>query len=402
LGVKRPFSTNIFLLKFLALLVAAAVWLPCVHLFYKPDVGQYRCKNGVSSKARMVAARHLGIWTDPTLRRLELQKMQNRNPEWHFMSRTFFVLALANMALSDSEYKQQACDIIDAIIDNTIKLEQEKGFEHFLLSYGRVGGGIMHPPRSQFFDGEVALMLGARRLIEEKASYKPLLREQVKVMVSRMSRSPVLCAESYPDECWTFCNTVSLAAIRISDVLDGTDHSEFLSSWVDTASRKLIDHKSGLLISAFGVDGTPAGCGFGPEGSTIWMATHMLQIVNEQFATDQYRLAREKLGRSILGFGYSREWPVDSTGPMDIDSGPVVPFFGASASASGLAIVAAAAFDDTDYFTKLFTSMNFAAFPKESDGELRYQAGNPLGDAVVLYAMVQGPLWNNVKRRSGQ
>ena len=36
----------------------------------------------------------------------------------------------------------------------------------------------------------------------------------------------------------------------------------------------------------------------------------MLQIVDETFVRDQYELARQHLGRSFLGFGYSREWPV--------------------------------------------------------------------------------------------
>lgn len=71
----------------------------------------------------------------------------------------------------------------------------------------------------------------------------------------------------------------------------------------------------------------------------------------------------------------------------------------ASASASGLAIVAAAAFDDKDYFTDLATSLNFAGFPTERSGHLQYKASNPVGDAVILYAMVEGPLWERAKRK---
>lgn len=248
-------------------------------------------------------------------------------------------------------------------------------------------------------DGEIALMLAARRLVQEKDSYRPLLAQRVQAMVSRMRKGPVLCAESYPDECWLFCNTVALAAIRMADVLDGSDHSGFLSSWVDTAKKKLVDPKTGLLISAYAVDGTPSPAGLGPEGSSIWMASHMLQIVDEEFAEDQYWRARRELGRSFLGFGYSREWPVGVEDAMDIDSGPVIPALGASASASGLAIMAAAAFDDAGYLRALLTSLEFAGFPGKYDGKLRYQASNPAGDAVLLYAMMEGPLWDLVRER---
>jgi hypothetical protein len=129
------------------------------------------------------------------------------------------------------------------------------------------------------------------------------------------------------------------------------------------------------------------------------MASHLLQIVDERFAEDQYRRARKELGRSFLGFGYSREWPVGVEGFMDVDSGPVIPGFGASASASGLAILAAAAFDDDAYLRALLTSLEFGGFPTKRKGQLRYQASNPVGDAVLLYAMTEGPLWDLIRKR---
>jgi hypothetical protein len=218
-------------------------------------------------------------------------------------------------------------------------------------------------------------------------------------MVPRMQKSPVLCAESYPDECWLFCNTVALAAVRMGDVLDGSDHSAFLDAWVRTAKERLLESTTGILISAFGVDGSPAPAAFGPEGSSIWMAAHMLEVVDPAFAKDQYERARAELAGSFLGFGYSREWPRGLEGFVDIDSGPIVPGLGASASASGLAVLAAAAFDDVAYFGKLMVSLECGGFPTKTKGRLRYQASNPVGDAVLLYAMTEGPLWDAVKRR---
>ena len=385
-----------------AVLIAALIWVPCIHLFYRPKIQEYSSNHGIPIKAKMLAARHLDIWTDPTLRQSELQKMQDRNPEWAFMSRTYFVLALANMALRDNAYTSQALEIIDTILDNTLKIEQEKGFEHFLLGYAASGYWKVQPPRSLFVDGEIALMLAARRVVEERPNYQLLLTERIDGMIAQMEQSPVLCGESYPDECWIFCNTVALAAIRLADVLNGTDHSQFLKTWIETAQRELLEPYTGLLISTFAVNGTPSPVGFGPEGSSIWMTCHMLQIVDPEFARDQYKRARKELGRTMWGFGYSREWPRVVEGTPDIDSGPVVPGLGASASASGLAILAAAAFDDTDYLAQLITSLNFAGFPAETGGRLRYQASNPVGDAVMLYAMLEGPLWNFVQRRSQQ
>lgn len=379
--------------------MAACIWVPCLHLVFQRDVRQYRTMDGLSRTARKLAATYLDVWASPDLRERELAGMRRLNPEWDFMSRTFMVLALSNMALRDHALRAQAIEIMDAIISDTLDHERTEGHEHFLLGYGHQGSWVIGPPRSIFVDGEIAMMLAARRFVEDEPAYRPLLTARVAAMVRRMRHSPVLCAESYPDECWLFCNTVALAAVRMADVLDGTDHGEFLNHWVRTGRARLTEPRTGLLISAFGVDGSPAPAGFGPEGSSIWMAAHMLEVVDQNFATDQYRRARKALGRSFLGFGYSREWPRGHAGTMDIDSGPVIPGCGASASASGLAILAATAFQDTAYFSELMTSLRCAGFPSERNGKLRFMAGNQVGDAVLLYAMVEGPLWDEVGRR---
>jgi hypothetical protein len=129
------------------------------------------------------------------------------------------------------------------------------------------------------------------------------------------------------------------------------------------------------------------------------MICNMLQPVDKAYAREQYNRAKKELARSFMGFGYAREWPEDVMGRPDVDSGPIVPFLEASAGSSGLALIGAAAFKDTDFLSRLITSLNLAGFPSESGGSLRYMASNPTGDAVMLYAFVQGPLWEEVERR---
>jgi hypothetical protein len=283
---------------------------------------------------------------------------------------------------------------MDRIIAETLQLESGKGAVHFLMGYVRAKPFVLQPPRSLFVDGEIALMLAARRLVEEHPPYKPLLDERIRLMVGRMKQSPVLSAESYPDECWTFCNTVALAAIRASDALDGGDHSDFLRAWVSTAQARLVHPQTGLLVSSYTLAGNHMD---GPEGSSLWMAAHCLQVVDEAFAADQYARARKELGRSVLGFGYAREWPVSWVGPKDIDSGPVIPVLEISPGSSGLAILGAAAFRDGDFLRSLLATLDFAAFPVREGGGLRYAAANAVGDAVVFYATVQGPLWERIR-----
>ena len=160
------------------------------------------------------------------------------------------------------------------------------------------------------------------------------------------------------------------------------------------AKQKLVHRESGLLISSFTLKGEPLD---GPEGSTIWMVAHGLQLLDQDFARDQYQRARKELGRTVCGFGYAREWPGSWQGPMDIDSGPIVPVLQISAGSSGMAFIGASAFQDDDFLSSLAATLDFAAFPARKSGTLKYCASNQVGDAALLYAAVQGPLWEKIK-----
>jgi len=384
-----------------ALLLAAFLWLPCLHFLFKPDVADYFSDGAIPPKAKAIASRHLELWSNPELRAIEIKKMRGSNAEWDFMARTFFVLSLANMGLREPEAKAQYLAIMDCIIDETIRLEKEHGIYYFLMDYARCGSFRSSKERSLFEDGEIALMLAARRMLEEKQEYKALLAERTTWMAEYMQESPVLSGESYPDECWTFCNTVALAAIHMADVLDGTDHASLIQSWLQTAKEKLTDKDTGMLISSYSFNGRPND---GPEGSTIWMVVHCLQILDRGFAENQYKLAKADFAGSVFGFSYGKEWADAWKGQKvaDIDSGPIIPILDISAGSSGMAFLGAASFGDREYLSLLLTSLNFGAFPVESKGQRRYCASNQVGDAVLLYSMVQGPLWKAVEERQAK
>ncbi|MFO7899876.1 MAG: hypothetical protein R6V58_12550 [Planctomycetota bacterium] len=393
-GEGTPFGRRL-LVCLGSLAVATGLWLPCVHLFFTPDVEVWFAEAGMAPRAKALAAWQLRGWRRPELRRAELRKMRGNNAEWDFMGRTFLVLALANMAEREPPAAPEYLDIVDAIVDETLRLEAERGMYHFLMDYATGRPYVAQPARSLFIDGEIALMLGARRLVEDEPRYRRPFRKRISAIVASMSRSPLLTAESYPDECWMFDHVNALAAIRIGDALDGTDHSEFIRRWLRTAKKRLTHDETGLLISSWFYDGTHKQ---GPEGSTIWMVAHALQLVDPAFARDQYERAERELVERVLGFAYAREWPDSWQGLMDIDSGPIIPGVGASAGSSGLAFVGASAFGDRPLLRGLLTSLDFAAFPVERAGGLRYAASNQVGDAVLLYATVQGPLWRKVRQ----
>ena len=383
----------------IALLVAAVIWLPCLHFFFFRPAAKFRQPQGLSPAATELAARHLQLWTDPVQREAELKKMRVSNAEWDFMGRSYLAWSLANLCLRDPANRPAYLQTMDRIIDETLRLEQQEGMYFFLMPYAKDHPFLVRPAHSLFLDGEIALMLAARRTIEEKPAYKPLLTERVDGMAARFKKSKKLLLESYPDECWVFDHGVALDAIKMADRLDGTDHSELIRDWLAMARQRLVDPKSGLLISACQTDGTPI---YGPEGSSIWMVAHSLQLLDADFARDQYDRARHQLGAITLGFGYAHEWPKTWKGDADIDSGPIIPWFEISAGSSGMAFIGASSFGDDSFLASLATTVEFAGFPKRQNGRLKYCASNQVGDAALLYAATLGPLWETVNHGGRQ
>lgn len=314
------------------------------------------------------------------------------NREWDFMGRTFLGLALANLALRDPAGAPRYLAALDAVVADTMRVERTHGFPVFLMPYGQRGGWVRQPPASVFVDGEIAAVLAARCLAAPSASVATELRDRLEVVSAAMRAGPVLSAESYPDECWTFCNTFALAALKLGEAAGVVVDPGLPDAWVRSARGRLVE---GLLPSSFRLSGAVLD---GPEGSSLWVSAHNLQLVDAELAEAQYRLARRALFRRVAGFGYALEWPAGAGGFVDVDSGPVVPLLGASPGSSGLALVGARAFGDRAAYDALSASLELAAFPEVRDGRRRYLASNAVGDAVLLYSAVQGPLWAHARR----
>lgn len=334
--------------------------------------------------------------------RVEFPSVERKsNPEWDFMSRTFLVLALANDALANPVVAESNLAIIDRIIGDTLAAEREHGQQHFLLPYAASRPFVDGSGRSVFVDGEIALMLAARVTVQPKDGHTEELSHRAALIAVQMERGPLLSAESYPDEAWTFCNTTALVALHAADRVLGTDHRPLIDGWLDMAHRKLIDPQSGLLISSYTLTGRPLD---GPEGSTLWMTAHNLLALDPQFAHEQYALAKTQLGAGFAGFAWAREWPTDGgftdRRQGDVDSGAVIPVLGASPGSSGMMILGAAAFGDRPQHDGLMRSIHLAAFPDRVRGGTEFAAAGVIGNAVVLYSLRFGPLWQRLAEES--
>lgn len=369
--------------------LSGCLWLPLLPLCFRPPPETH------SELAGHLLRRQVALFSASR----ERSDLLRANPEWELMHRMFDVLAFANVALTQAGERDALLRIIDRITRDTIEIERERGQLHYLLPYARSAAFRDPAGHSLFVDGEIALMLAARQLVQKEPQARAELDARIARIVAQIERAPALLAESYPNEGWTFCNVVALTALRMHDALSGGDHRALTRRWIASARAHLLDASTGLLSSSFDGQGRPQQ---GPEGSTIWLCAAFLRLLDPDFAADQYRRAHHELKGQALGFAWAREWPASRPGHDDIDSGPTIPLVGANAGSSGLALVAASAFGDREFLQGLLTSLEFAGFPIEEGGERRYAAGNDLADAVVTYALVQGPLWQRVAEGEGR
>ena len=320
--------------------------------------------------------------------------LRQLNPEYDLMSRTFLGLALADRALGGELPREEALTTLDAIIADSLATEGRDGQRGWLLSYADASpwkgdGG------SLFVNGELLVLIGARRLVDSNRWGAEMAERAARVEASLGAVGPYPIAESYPDEGWTFCHSMAMVGLRMHEVIDGADHGAAKAAWLSFAAARLMDPDSGLLASEFHMDATIED---GPEGSSLWFAITALRILDPELGATQYALAREALGGSILGLGYAREWPRGALAMEDVDSGPIVPGIEASASSSGLAIAAAAAWGDARWHGQLRAALGAAEVVMATDPRLAAVGDNPLGQAVILWGLGFGPTWARLEK----
>lgn len=358
-----------------ALALGTTTWIGTASAFVAPDL-----PDGRSLPAWVTALLEARLYPWESGDHADLERLRASNPEWDLMSRTFLVMALADLCVRLPESRPRWLRAWDTILEDTLARVESEGQQTFLLPYAQARPWV-GPGRSLFVDGEIAWMLGKRREVREDARWRDPHAASIGRVSEQLSGSPLGLAESYPDECWSFCNVFAASALQIHDTIEDRDSHAATIARTLGALRSL---STGLIPSSFTLDGR---VGDGPEGSTLWLVAHLLRTLDTPLAREQYAIARASLGRTAAGFGWAREWPEGTKTRPDVDSGPIVPGVEASAGSSGLAILGAASFGDREYLRALLASLEMFGFPSETGGRRSYLASNAVGDAVLLAAM---------------
>lgn len=201
----------------------------------------------------------------------------------------------------------------------------------------------------------------------------------VDALVQRISAHQLGIVETYPGEAYPCDIAAIVGAIAQHDRITGRDRSAIVEHMTRVYRERWIDPVSGYLVQAIAADGSVRDA---PRGSGTALAAFFWSFADPSLADELDRALLERGHASLFGFGAIRDYPEDTVGHGDIDSGPVV--LGVWVSATGFALSAARRRGDADRFAALYRTAALFGTPVTRDGTTRMLAGGPLGNAILL------------------
>jgi hypothetical protein len=165
--------------------------------------------------------------------------------------------------------------------------------------------------------------------------YLPLLRDQAETFSKELDESPHGLLDDYPWQCYPTDVVAAIAAIRSADEVLGTNHTDFVKRSIRGFQGRLVD-STGLppyaANSVTGNIGIARGCS--SQWVVLWAPQLWPETARQWYLDFEEHFWQERY--QAVGF---REFPrsmAEMDWHMDVDAGPVIAGFGASASAFGL------------------------------------------------------------------
>lgn len=233
--------------------------------------------------------------------------------------------------------------------------------------------------------GYLNFLLGLYREIHPQNEFVPLNEAITTALSRRLSQSPNGLVATYPNEWYPVDNTPILASIALHARATGKDHSHLLRRVESLWRVRYVDAETGLLIQAINADGSVRDL---PRGSGTTLGIFFLHHAYPKLTADLFSAVQQQLVTSFLSFGAVREYPHGISGPMDIDSGPVI--FGFGFSSTGFALAGARIYGDAPLFGRLYSSAILAGAPTYREDRMDFLTAGPLGNAILL-AMFTAP-----------
>lgn len=303
--------------------------------------------------------------------------------EWLFGTYMMAAMGFGQLAAAEPEHRAELLSSMEVSLDRLLEIPARRFDAH---AWGEDPLDSLADDRGHAaYLGYLGLALALHRSVAGPSRFSDVGDDIVTTLARRFEMAPGHLIETYPGEIYPVDNAACLAAIALHNRLEGGARSEQLATWMESFATYR-DARTGLLIQS--IDPGSLRAVDAPRGSGTALAAYFLGFCDAPLSRSLFEAARSELVGSVLGFGAVREYPRGSAGRGDIDSGPIV--LGYSASATGFLIGPARQHGDDDLFRRLSATAHLLGAPLDRAGRREYVTGGPLGNAILLAMLTAG------------
>jgi hypothetical protein len=310
-------------------------------------------------------------------------RMQSAFPEGFFFTHALYGLTWVEVGLRESEGTPLHEEALREAGWALERLDSPAGRAPFDARL-RPAYGVFHAGWSSWLRGGLLMIQAADA---RPAAEVERFEEDCLSLAEAFDGGDTPFLSAYPGQAWPVDSVVAAAALRLHDKLFPPRFASTVERWL-RMTRERVDPATGLIPHR--ADPSTGGTIEGARGSSQSLIGRFLIEIDPEWGRAQYALFREQFVAPFLGVPGVREYPAGSAGAGDVDSGPLV--FGFSASATVAAIGAAQVQGDRKTAGAMIAAGEAAGFPVDIGGRKFYAFGLlPVGDAFLAWAKSSSP-----------
>jgi hypothetical protein len=299
--------------------------------------------------------------------------------EWQFGTYQMAALGLLQACREHPALRSELLPAADRAIEKLLSSEVRR-FDS--LKWGEDPlDSLAGPNGHAAYLGYLNLVLSVHRCWVPGSRFASINDQITAALIRRFRASQTGILETYPGEAYPVDIAAALASVMLHQRATGEDHTAVVSPVLARYRTTWRDPKSGLLFQAVDArDGAPIDRA---RASGSALAAFFISFGEREVSRELFVAVSSQLPRSIIGFGFVREYPTYFHGGHgDIDSGPLI--LGISPSATGFCIAGSRVFGDHDLFIRLYRTAHLVGTPVSRDGRRFFVTGGPLGNAIML------------------
>lgn len=310
--------------------------------------------------------------------------------EWAIVSYSMTAMALANMAQTHPETRQESARVVTALAEQVLqepirRFDKERWKEDPLEtldsadSYGHIG-----------YLGHLNLILAAEAYLAEEPLHLERFHQVSECLARRVDASPFGLEYTYPSELFVPDNAVVIGSLGLYYKMFPEKDTGVVKRWFQKM-EKLRDPKTGLLAFSVTIRGDTLEPG---RGSGAAWNIFYLSYADRDWAAAQFAKVKTHFYRPLfLGMSGIREYPEGVEGSGDVDSGPVI--LDTSTAGTGFATAGARLVGDREFLQEMLRTSEFIGFTwgwKKQE----FLVAPLVGDAIML-AMLTTTEWKPPK-----